>query len=68
MGYLPDEQDIQSNCRKPMMITTTASRPFEKIYMDIAGPLTKSYNGNVFILTLQDDLTKFAWAASNAKP
>jgi len=49
--------------REPMMITTTASRPFEKIYMDIVGPLTKSYNGNVFILTLQDDLTKFAWAA-----
>lgn len=49
--------------REPMMITTTASRPFEKIYMDIVGPLTKSYNGNVFILTLQDDLSKFAWAA-----
>ncbi|KAL4082901.1 hypothetical protein QTP88_029555 [Uroleucon formosanum] len=45
-----------------MIITTTASRPFEKIYMDIVGPLTKSYNGNVFILTLQDDLSKFAWA------
>uniref|UniRef100_A0A2S2NNZ3 RNA-directed DNA polymerase n=1 Tax=Schizaphis graminum TaxID=13262 RepID=A0A2S2NNZ3_SCHGA len=49
--------------REPMIITTTASRPFEKIYMDIVGPLTKSYNGNVFILTLQDDLSKFAWAA-----
>lgn len=49
--------------REPMTITTTASRPFEKIYMDIVGPLTKSYNGNVFILTLQDDLSKFAWAA-----
>ncbi|KAL4088776.1 hypothetical protein QTP88_023860 [Uroleucon formosanum] len=48
--------------REPMIITTTASRPFEKIYMDIVGPLTKSYNGNVFILTLQDDLSKFAWA------
>lgn len=48
--------------REPMMITTTASRPLEKIYMDIVGPLTKSYNGNVFILTLQDDLSKFAWA------
>ncbi|KAF0751839.1 igE-binding protein-like [Aphis craccivora] len=45
------------------MITTTASRPFEKIYIDIVGPLTKSYNGNVFILTLQDDLSKFSWEA-----
>lgn len=49
--------------KEPMVITTTASRPFEKIFMDIVGPLPKSYNGNVFILTLQDDLSKFAWAA-----
>lgn len=49
--------------REPMVITTTASRPFEKIYRDIVGPLTKSHNGNMFILTLQDDLSKFAWAA-----
>jgi len=44
------------------MVTTTASRPFEKIFMDIVGPLPKSHSGNVFILTLQDDLSKFAWA------
>lgn len=48
--------------KEPMVITTTASRPFEKIFMDIVGPLPKSHNGNVFILTLQDDLSKFAWA------
>ncbi|VVC31040.1 Ribonuclease H-like domain,Integrase, catalytic core,Macro domain, partial [Cinara cedri] len=52
--------------KEPMVIMTTASRPFEKIFMDILGPLPKSYNGNVFILTLQDDLSKFAWAASMA--
>lgn len=49
--------------REPMMIITTASRPFEKIYINIVGSLTKSYNGNMFIVTLQDDISKFAWAA-----
>ncbi|KAL4083610.1 hypothetical protein QTP88_028926 [Uroleucon formosanum] len=45
-----------------MVITTTSSRPFEKIFMDIVGPFPKSHKGNIFILTLQDDLSKFAWA------
>lgn len=48
--------------KEPMVITTTSTRPFEKIFMDIVGPLPKSHQGNVFILTLQDDLSKFAWA------
>jgi len=30
--------------------------------MEIVGPLPKSTSGNSFILTLQDDLSKFAWA------
>lgn len=49
--------------KEPMMITTTASRPFEKIFLDVVGPLPRSHKGNSFILTLIDDLTKFAWAA-----
>lgn len=48
--------------KEPIMVTTTASRPFEKIFMDIVGPLPKSASGNAFILTLQDNLSKFAWA------
>jgi len=48
--------------KEPMVITTTSTKPFEKIFMDIVGPLPKSHKGNVFILTLQDDLSKFAWA------
>lgn len=48
--------------KEPMVITTTATRAFEKIFLDVVGPLPRSYHGNVFILTLQDDLTKFAWA------
>lgn len=46
-----------------MVITTTAKRAFEKIFLDVVGPLPKTHHGNSFILTLQDDLTKFAWAS-----
>jgi len=42
------------------MVTTTATKPFEKIYMDIVGPLTKSYTNKAYILTLIDDFSKFA--------
>jgi len=48
--------------KEAMVITTTSTRHFQKIFIDIVEPLPKSYNGNVFILTLQDDLSKFAWA------
>lgn len=50
--------------KEPMVVTSTASRPFVKIFMDIVGPLSKSTSENAFILTLQDDLSKFAWAVS----
>lgn len=46
----------------PMKITSTASRPFEKVFLDIVGPLPVSYNGNRNILTFQDDLTKYSEA------
>jgi len=48
--------------KEPMVITTTSTKPFENNFMDIVGPLPKSHKGNVLILTLQDDLYKFAWA------
>jgi len=50
--------------KEPMVIITTANRAFEKIFLDIVGPLPRSHKGNVFILTMQDDFTKFAWAVS----
>ena len=48
--------------KEPMVITTTSSRPFEKIFLDVVGPLPRSHKGNSFILTLLDVLTKFACA------
>ena len=44
---------------QPMEITTTAETSFEKIYMDLVGPLEETENGNKYILTIQDELTKF---------
>lgn len=43
----------------PMRITTTAKRPFERIALDIVGPLPLSEHNNRYILTFQDDLSKF---------
>lgn len=45
-----------------MEITTTSEEPFERISMDIVGPLSLTEDGNKYILTLQDDLTRF-WQA-----
>uniref|UniRef100_A0A2S2QW04 RNA-directed DNA polymerase n=1 Tax=Sipha flava TaxID=143950 RepID=A0A2S2QW04_9HEMI len=57
---------LNKTIKQPMVITTTANRVFEKIFLDVVGPLPRTHNGNSFILTLQDDLTKFAWASPMA--
>jgi hypothetical protein len=43
----------------PMEITTTANQPFEKCYLDIVGPLPETQKRNKYILTPQDELSKF---------
>ena len=45
-----------------MEITTTSSDPLEKVFLDVVGPLPLTEKGNKYILTLQDDLTKFSQA------
>lgn len=42
-----------------MMISDTAQKPFEKVYLDIVGPLPVSEKGSKYILTFLDDLTRF---------
>jgi hypothetical protein len=42
-----------------MEITTTAHQPFEKFCLDIVGPLTETKKGNKYLLTFQDELSKF---------
>lgn len=43
----------------PMEITTTAMRSFEKVALDIVKPLSEKTTGNKYLLTFQDDLTKY---------
>ena len=45
----------------PMVITDTSIRPLEKVSMDIVGPLPLTIEGNKYILSIQDNLTKFLW-------
>jgi hypothetical protein len=38
--------------KQPMAITSTSSKPFEKIFIDIVGPLTTTLSGNNYILIM----------------
>lgn len=70
-----DIQDFINNCRncqlkklirvktkQPMVLTDTPGSAFDKISMDIMGPLPRSKNQNEYILTMQDLLTKYSIA------
>lgn len=49
--------------RAPMIITSTSTSPFERLSIDIVGPLPESGTAKLkYILTTQDDLTKFSIA------
>jgi hypothetical protein len=50
---------LRSRNKAPMEITSTAKHPFEKCALDILRPLTETVSGNKYILTFQDDLSKF---------
>ena len=45
--------------RASMEITTTARHPFEKCALEEVAPMTEAVSGNKYILTCQDDLSKF---------
>lgn len=50
---------VRVKTKQPMIITDTPGSAFDKVAMDIVGPLPKTEKGNEYILTLQDQLTKF---------
>ncbi|KAL0128587.1 hypothetical protein PUN28_003742 [Cardiocondyla obscurior] len=50
---------VRVKTKQPMLITDTPGTSFDKIAMDIVGPLPKTDRGNEYILTMQDQLTKF---------
>jgi transposase InsO family protein len=52
-------KNLSPRRKAPMEITTTARQPFERCALDIVGPTDVTNKGNRYILTFQDDLTKF---------
>lgn len=56
---LCQKNKLSKKTKMPMVITSTASKPFERCFLDIVGPLPETETGNKYILTFQDDLTKF---------
>jgi len=49
---------------KAPMEMTTAEHPFDKCYLDIVGPLPVTQGNNKYILTFQDDLSKYVVAVA----
>lgn len=46
--------------RQPLRITDTPKQAFDKIQMDVVGPLPITEKGNRYLLTIQDNLTKYS--------
>lgn len=42
-----------------LILVTPSNFPFEKIYLDIVGPLPITENGNKYILSIMDDLSRY---------
>lgn len=48
--------------REPLSVTTTATAAFQKVYLDLVGPISPDIENNTYILTLQCELSKFVEA------
>lgn len=54
---------VTKNTKMPIEITSTASRPFETVFIDTVGPIyPATESGNLYIFTCECDLTKMALA------
>ncbi|XP_036142126.1 uncharacterized protein LOC118645358 [Monomorium pharaonis] len=51
---------VRKKTRQPMILTDTPDHAFDKIALDIVGPLKTTNDGNTYILTMQDLLTKYS--------
>lgn len=60
-----EKTKIQRHTKAPLQISSTASEPFEKIFLDLVGPISpQSEDGNKYIFTCNCDLSKFAIAVA----
>jgi len=51
---------VRKKTRQPMKLTDTPGQAFDKVALDIFGPLRTTSMGNTYILTMQDLLTKYS--------
>ena len=58
---------VRKKVRQPMVLTDTPGDSFNKVSLDIVGPLPLTKDGNKYILTMQDLLTKFCVAVPLAE-
>jgi len=53
---------VRQKTRQPMVITDTPGQAFDKVALDIVGPIRRTQKGNLYLLTMQDLLTKYSIA------
>jgi transcription elongation factor Elf1 len=51
-------KETRQNIKLPLTITDTKNTPWEKVYLDIAGPLPMTETDIIYILTCQDNSSK----------
>lgn len=69
-GLFTDVDNFVKNCedcqrskvglstKMPLGISDTPYHPFEKVFLDVVGPLSTTLSGNKYILTFEDDFSK----------
>lgn len=58
-----EKTKIHKHTKTPIQIAESASKPFERVYIDLIGPITPaSENGHKYIFTCECELTKFSIA------
>ena len=48
-----------NDIKQPLRITDTQNNPWDKIYLDLVGPLSKTVQDNKYLLACQDNLCKY---------
>ena len=57
-----EQKLVRIKTRQPMIITDTPADAFDKVAIDLVGPLPITPDGNKYVLTMQDNLTKYCMA------
>lgn len=54
---------VKPSNKEPMILTETPQRPFDVVVIDTIGPLKRSYQGNLYAVTIICQLSKYVVAA-----